>query len=425
MEKNVEKYFEKEYFLGDLIGTKVIFHGKKIGTLSDFIIESKGQHPQIIHLIVGRPFGDKPYIFPIENLRSLTKKEIVINNIDDLKTFEKEPDEKAILLKDYILYKKVLDLEGREMAVVYDVRIIPVENKLFISEVDLGKFRYFERMGFIGHLANFINKLSGNIKEQLVSWDFIQPLSSDIGSFEGELQLKLLKEKFTEMNPIDLADVLEELDPKQRKKVFGELSSSRASSALEEIDPYIQRELISSLSKEKLVDLVNRMTPGQAAKVLANIHFRERNELLKSLDVSSVKKINSIIDKQEEKIADYATSQVIKLSPDRMVGEIKNDYAALAINKKVVMYLYIVNDKDILLGVLDIKELLEAQNDKLLSDIMIKNYISFNQKNTLKEALKIFDRYDFRAIPVVNNDRRLLGVVTYRDIQKLKHTFLE
>ena len=421
----MEIYFEKEYFLGDIINTKVVYHGKKIGSLTDFIIRQNGSHPLITHLIVARPFGDKPYIIPTDNLRVMTTKEIVVNNIDDLKKYEKEPEEGITLLKDYILYKKVLDLEGREIAVVYDVRIIPVNGKLFISEVDLGKFRYFQRMGFLGHLANFINKLRGNIREQLVSWDFIQPLPSDLSSFQGEIKLKLLKEKFTEMNPIDLADVLEELNPKQRKSVFHGLSSNRAASTLEKVDPYIQRELALSLPPDRLANLLNRMTPGQAAKVLGNIHFRERNELFKLIDPPTVKKIKSIIDKQEQKVGDYATSQIIKLLPEQLIIEVKNDYAALAMNKKVVMYLYIIDENDKLLGVLDIKELLEAQNDKQLKEVMIKNYISFKPTDTLKTAVAVFDRYDFRSIPVVDKNRKLLGVVNYRDIEKLKHTFLE
>lgn len=425
MEANSGTFFEKEYFLGDLVGTKVVYHGRKIGTLTDLIIKENGGHPQIMQLVVGRPFGDKPYVFPVENLRVMTGKEIVVNNIEDLKKFEREPDEKETLLKDYILYKKVLDLEGRDMAVVYDVRIIPVENRLYVSEVDLGKFRYFQRMGFIGYMANFINKVMGRIKEQLVSWDFVEPLSTDLGSFQGELRLKLLKEKFAEMNPIDLADVLEELDPKQRQSVFHGLSSNRAAATLEEIDPYVQRELALSLPKDRLANLISRMTPGQAADLLANIHFRERNELMKLIDSESAKKIQSIIDKQEEKVGDYATAQVIKLPPEEKVGEIKNNYAAIAMNKKVVMYLYIVDTHDNLLGVLDIKELLEAQNEKKLSEVMIKNFVSFKPTDNLKSALKIFDRYDFRAIPVINKNRKLLGVVTYRDIEKLKHTFLE
>lgn len=419
------KHFEREYFLGDIIGVKIIFHGKKIGNLSDLIIEENDTYPLITYLIVARPFGALPCIVPMSHVCVMTRNEIVINNINDLTEFEGEPSDEKVLLKDHILYKRVLDLEGRELAVVYDVRIVPVDGNFYVREVDLSRHRYFKKMRIIGPFLNLIDKLKGNLTDKLVSWNFIEPLPSDIGSFKGDLKLKLLKEKFMEMNPIDLADVLEELDQKQRKAIFSKLNRNYAASTLEEIDPYFQRELISSLPKEKIGELLNQMTPGQAADILAILPYGEKNELLKLINVINLKKVKAIIEKQEEKILNYATTQIIKLSPRKTAGEIRGQYENIAKEKKVVMYLYVVDSNDKLLGVLDIKELLEAEGNKLLRDIMIENYISLEPYNTLREALALFERYDFRAIPIVNQSYKLLGVITYRDIKRLKHRFFE
>jgi magnesium transporter len=75
--------------------------------------------------------------------------------------------------------------------------------------------------------------------------------------------------------------------------------------------------------------------------------------------------------------------------------------------------------------VIDIKELLAAADTSLLKDLMIENVISLRPSSTLKEASDLFNRYDFRAIPVTDDDHRIVGVVTYRDVMKLTHHFIE
>jgi magnesium transporter len=88
------------------------------------------------------------------------------------------------------------------------------------------------------------------------------------------------------------------------------------------------------------------------------------------------------------------------------------------------MYLYIVDEKDILVGVVDLKEVLQAKVTDKLEDIMTTSVISLNPENTLIEASKMFSRYSFRAIPITDDQDVILGVVPYRDIMNLKHRFV-
>jgi magnesium transporter len=102
-----------------------------------------------------------------------------------------------------------------------------------------------------------------------------------------------------------------------------------------------------------------------------------------------------------------------------------NDYRTAAKGKDVIMYLYVVEADDRLLGVLDIKELLLAEETALLGDIMTEQVISLEPDTSLKETVDMFSRYGFRALPVTDENDHILGVVTYRDIMNLKHRFIE
>ena len=89
------------------------------------------------------------------------------------------------------------------------------------------------------------------------------------------------------------------------------------------------------------------------------------------------------------------------------------------------MYLYVVDDTSHLLGVIDIKELLAAADASCLGEFMVENVISLKPTSTLKDASELFNRYDFRAIPVTDDDHRIVGVVSYRDVMRLTHHFIE
>jgi len=415
--------FQPFYFLSEIIGAKVILRGKKIGKLSDILIRENGKIPVVTHFYVTRSFGNPSLLIPWENIRSMIDKKIVIE-IDDLEKYEGVPGEEAVLLKDYILDKKVLDIEDREVEVVYDVKLVIKNNKLYVSDVDLSRYGLLRRMGLKG-FANLIYKLADKIKDETISWTYIQPLPTKISTFKGNVKLKILKEKLSEIHPVDLADILEELDPEQRVTIFDKLDTEHASNVLEEIDPSVQRVLVSSLKKEKAALLIDEMTPGQAADVLAALPSAEANIILKLLNEDKAKKIQSILEKQEENILCFATLNFLKFAPDMTVEQAREEYQRIAKDKDVVMYLYVVDKQDELLGVIDIKELLQASDGALLKEIMVKSIISLKTGSTLKEASAMFARYSFRAIPVICENNKIGGVVLYRDVMNLTHHFLE
>jgi magnesium transporter len=414
---------DRKYLLSELLGSKVFLHDKKIGSLSDVIIVETGKLPEVRYFVVSRPFGDPSLLIPWERVLSLEPQKLLID-IHEIKKFEGTPPEEAILLRDHILDKKVLDTEDAEVEIVYDIRLVERNLKLYVTEVVTSKAARLRRLGF-GFLSGIFAPQEDPHDSGVISWMYVQPLPSHISSFKGDVKLKVLKETLADIHPVDLADIIEELDHEQRVMVFSSLENEHASDTLEEIEPIVQREIISSLNTEKVVQLINDMTPGQAADILSVLPSSEARIILESLNKENAKKIQSIIGKQEEKVINYTTRKFLKFSPQTTVEYVQNDYPRHARDKDVIMYIYVVDDQDVLVGVIDLKELLQADDRALLKDIMIENVISLNTESTLKEASQSFARYDFRALPVTDEKNRLVGVIPYRDVMNLTHHFLE
>lgn len=413
------------FFLSDIIGRKVILNGKKIGKLQDIVIFETETLPEATHFIVGRSFGYQSLMVPWKKVIEITNDEIIID-IEDIEKYEKEPLESQVLLKDHILDKKVLDMDDNELEVVYDVKLVMRNNKLYVTEVDSSKYGFLKRLGLKG-LVNFIYSLADKIKTDTIPWTYVQPLPENISSFQGNVKLNILKEKLSDIHPADLADILEELEPDQRLAIFKELDTEHASDTLEEIEPRVQRDLISSLDIEKTAELINDMTPGQAADILAVLPADEADDILGLIsqqDNESAQKIELILDKQDEKILNFATSHYFKFSPYTTAREAIENFHNNAKDKDVIMYLYIADEEDKLLGVCDIKELLQAEPEDRLEDIMTTSIISLTPEKTLIEASRMFTRYLFRALPILDENDVILGVIPYRDIMNLNHRFI-
>ena len=137
---------ENTYFLSDVLNEKVLLKGKKIGKISDLVILDKDKVAEVTYLVIRRPFGHPSLMMPWEKVRSFDKKQIVID-VDDVEKFAVKIPEGIVLLKDFILDKKILDMEDTEVEVVYDIKMMLKKNKLYVTDVDPSDYARFRRMG--------------------------------------------------------------------------------------------------------------------------------------------------------------------------------------------------------------------------------------------------------------------------------------
>ena len=193
---------ESIFFLSDVMDAHVFLNGKEIGHLLDFIITSKEKVAEVTHVVISRPFGYPSLMVPWNNVSSFNVKEITVD-LDDVEKYACKIPEGFILLKDFILDKKILDLEETEVEVVYDIKMVMSKNKLYVTDVDPSKNARYRRLGF-DKFANLIHKKSDKKKDELIPWSYVQALPPNIGSFDGDVKLKVLKDKLKGLPPVDI-----------------------------------------------------------------------------------------------------------------------------------------------------------------------------------------------------------------------------
>lgn len=393
-----------------------------MGRLSDLIIEDKDIVAEITHVCVGRPWGLPTLFVPWQKVQKLTTEAIVIDEVPDEHALEVEPYG-SVLLMDYIMDKKVLDVEGREVEVVYDAVLTCKDNRLFVVSVDLTRRSMLIRMGL-----TWLLRLMGGVPDvtgsSTVAWNLVEPLPDDLGSFKGDIRLKVFKEELGKMPPVDVARILEVLTHGQRAAIFGELETESASDTLEELEPVAQRSVIASMLPQKAAELINEMTPGQAADVLSVLPWSVMNEIVGLLKTDTGAKVREILATFEGLIAHYVVPDCVKLTAESTVKEARQAYQHAKENEAIA-YLYVVGAGNKLVGFIESTELLRTSDETLLKEIMNGAVVSVSTDQTLKDAEELFERYAFRALPAIDEEGRMQGIVPYRDVMNLRHVSLE
>lgn len=403
------------YLLSEIIGLKARLNGKTIGRLSDVVIAESGKVPEVTHLLISRSFGHPSLMVPWSKVAELHSRSHVLLAIEAFESYEGDPDDGQICLRDHLLDKKVLDCDDDEVEVVYDIKLTARNGHLYVTDVDCSRAGLLRRIG-LSRLSTLIRNLAASLAEDTIPWTYVQPLPANMGSFRGNVKLNVLKAKLPEIHPVDLADILEEVEQADRMAIFNQLETEQAADTLEEVEPRVQREMVAALPVPRVAELLNDMTPAQAADVLAVLPGPNIEAILESLDAEEASRIRLLLEKHEDQVLSFATSHYVTFPPRATVKEVMRGYRKAAKDADVVIYIYVTSADGTLLGVVDIKELLKAELSDALDTIMVTNVVALREDDTVRTAAKLFSRYGFRALPIVDGGDILRGVIPFRDL---------
>ncbi|MCX6091495.1 MAG: CBS domain-containing protein [Candidatus Bipolaricaulota bacterium] len=405
------------FFISELIRGRVRQDrggaAEEIGRLADLEITQNGGYPEVVSLIVGRSFGRPPLEIPFSMVKSIDPHVTTIEVPPGgaLKEFEYGPT--RTLVKDMVLDKKIIDTDDYEVEIVYDVRLLYAEGKMHVVHADVSAAGMLRRLhfGWLGRL------LWGQVKEtDLLPWRYVQALPSDLGRFRGDVRLTISREKIADIHPADLADILEELSGEERMAVFDTLDTETAADTLEEVEPRVQRELVASMRRDRLVELLQTMTPAQIADILEILPRIDAQVLRKLLPAETAVKVTELLNEPNVELESIVTNRFLALPATALAGDALSCFRDRSRRYDVIMYVYVAGEDGVLKGAIDIRELIQAEEMTPLEDIMTEQVVTLSPGDTLADAAKEFTDHGFRALPMVDEDHRLLGVITYKDL---------
>ena len=230
--------------------------------------------------------------------------------------------ENALLLRQDLLDRQIIDVHGRKVVRVNDVDLrwqsAERGTPLQVTQVEVG-LRGATRRMLKGLLpAARIAAIASRIPAKVIPWEFVDVIEVDPAR---RVRLKIEHERLAQMHPADIADILEELAPAEREAVFQTLDEETAAEALEEVEPKLQRALLASLDSEGAADIVEEMDPDAAADLLADLPEAHSDAILDSMEPEERHEVEELLEFREDSAAGYMTTDFVAVSHEGSVSE--------------------------------------------------------------------------------------------------------
>ena len=225
-----------------------------------------------------------------------------------------------------------------------------------------------------------------------------------------------LKSKLAEMNSADISEILDELEDKESVIiVFRLLTKEKAGETFSHMESDMREKLINDLTDKELKNVLDELFMDDTVDLIEEMPSNVVTRILKSVNSEDRKIINELLKYPDDSAGSIMTTEFIDLRENMTIEDALERIREIGTDTETIYTCYVLDAKRILKGIISIKELLLAKEDSLISDIMETNIISVNTTEDQEEVAKKFDKYDLYALPVVDNENRLVGIVTVDD----------
>lgn len=226
---------------------------------------------------------------------------------------------------------------------------------------------------------------------------------------------KELKVLLNESNESDVAECLDELSKEDLAVVFRLLKKDEAVDIFSYMSSDTQEKLVETLSDQEVAAIVSKLYIDDAADLIDELPANLVSKVLQNASPTKRKAINEILKYPEDSAGSIMTVEYVDIKSGLTVKECFDRIRRIGLNKETVYTLYVVDADRRLIGVTTVKELLMRDYDTCINDFMEDNVITVTTNEDKEEVAKMFDKYDFLALPVVDNENRLVGIVTVDD----------
>ena len=229
-------------------------------------------------------------------------------------------------------------------------------------------------------------------------------------------QYTKLRQYLAELNDADIAGLLEELEEEEMLKVFRILPKDLAADVFSYLDMDNQQKIITSLSDKEATNIINNLMADDAADLLEEMPANIVKKLLTNASPEVRRDINHLLRYPEDSAGSIMTVEYVDLKENLTVNQAIERIRKVGLDSETINICYVLDAQRRLVGTVALRYLLLMDGDEIIGDIMHENVISINTLMDQEEVARQFKKYDFTAMPVVDNENRLVGIITVDDI---------
>jgi sporulation protein YlmC with PRC-barrel domain len=393
-------------YFSEIYHKKVVTEdGIAIGSLEDFIFLAT-DNPLVTKIVI-REYAGQKLIISTDYLQKINS-HIIIEK-EYMTTFLEENE---LYLVKNLLDKQIIDIKGNKIVRVNDVALQEKTN-LSIAGVDIGLFGLARRLRIGGDTIDKILRFF-NLKmtSEFLSWADIQPLEL----IRGQVKLKKNEEKLQKVRPEDLADYLERTNVINARKFLKILDTEKAAEVVSNLNINYQTSIFKHFQSDKAARLITFIDPDEAVDVLLTLSKKKREEIINRLDENVKNQIIRLLDFSKNPIGNLITTEYLTVSPADTVRQVIDNIKKLTVDFSSLNYIYVVNQKQELVGVFSLHNLILQDLEAPIYKFMTQNVVVIHMTTPVEIAVKKILKYKLYALPVISASKSIQGIVTIDDI---------
>jgi CBS domain-containing protein len=392
-------------FVSELMGRTVVdADGAKVGHLKDLIAAGGDAHHPAIVAVEVRAQG-RSVLVPFSEVAVLVAPAIPLkDSLDSASAYE--PVSTDLFLVRDVLDQQIIDVNDVRVVRVNDIELARINGNFYIANVDIGGAGLARRLGLPGSRR----RVRAHPAAGMISWDDVEPISKN-----RQLRLKVPGQKITDLHPADLAEILSDLGKTDGSKLLESLDARTAAETLEEVEPDFQASLVRPMPDQKVADVLGEMSPDEAADLLAELPRHRSRELLRMMGKEDSADVRKLLSYPEDTAGGLMTTEFITISLTSSAASAMKTIRRTAHEAETIYYVYVTDRAGKLAGIISLKDLVLAEPRTKVVEFMQDRMVSMHIGDSQDTVAQAVSKYNLLAVPVVDDEGRLQGIVTADD----------
>jgi CBS domain-containing protein len=397
-------------FLSEILGHTITdIDGRYVGKLEDLIAREfkDATHPIIDAVVIKGK--NKISIIPYVLVMALFAPSIPLKcRTEEITAYH--PTENDIYLSRDVLDKQIIDTDGARVVRVNDLELVRVNGTLYVGNVDIGLLGILRRLGIADMTRRITSTLRLPAPQTFISWDDVELLRHD-----PFMRLRVPVDKISELHPADVAEIISDMNKLESGQLLEALNMEQLADTLEEVETEFQADLVENMSDEKVADILEEMEPDEAADLLAELPQERSRELLELMEKEESEDVRKLLAYPEDSAGGIMTTEYACVPPDVTAEEAIRYLRQNATDAETLFYVYVTDTQDHLMGVFSLKDLIFAEPTARVDDFMENRVKSVHLTDQQDDVAQVITKYDLLAIPVVDDQNMMHGIVTADD----------
>ena len=400
------------FYLSNILGMRVLDRKQAVvGSIADLEVATGEKFPVVMAVLVKTQRGLTRVAW--HNVRGLGITECTLKLADAELQPNFKLEDTSMLLLNHVLDKQIVDIHGAKVVRVNDIELAESHGQLRVIAADAGIRSFMRRAGFAWVIHVIERGLHHKIGENSIPWSFVEPLGRDVRS----VQVRATWKELSKLHPSDLADIVDDLDFNERDALFKALNDEQAADTLAELeDDKVKVTILERLGVARAADILEEMDPDDAADILQDTRAETQEAMLQEMEPEEREDVRELLAYDEDTAGGLMTNDYLEIRQEMSAEQVIEVLRREVPDTETIYYLYVTDDDGHLAGILSLRALIVAQPGTAVADIMQKRTVSVFVDDPKGKVAEIIGKYNYLALPVVDHEGVLQGIVTVDDV---------